>query len=361
MGSINLMAQSVDYFLMIGTYTTTPTDGIEVYGYDSHNGTFQFLHKTPLKNPSYLAVSPNHKFLYSVTEAGLPEGGAVSSFSLNTTSGDLKLINTQSSNGNHPCYVTVHKSNKWVAVSNYSSGNFEYYPVASDGSLKTPINTIHHGSSVIKGRQDAPHAHSAVYSPDGKYLMVQDLGMDKIMIYPIDASGKINTAKSSFVQMAPGSGPRHLEFHPNGKWAYLMEEMSGNLTAMSYKNGKLTVLNSVNAYPSDYKDDFGSADVHVSPDGRYVYGSNRGKSNTIGIFKIDQSSGKVSLIATQSTMGQTPRNFNFDPTGNLLLVANQQTNDVVVFKVNKETGLLTDTGTKLSVNKPVCLKWVKKT
>ena len=357
----SLNAQSSpDYFLMIGTYTTTPEDGIEIYSYNSHDGTFKFLNRTAIKNPSYLAVSPNQKFLYSVGETGGQTGGTVSAFALDASAGSIKLINTQPAMGNSTCYVSVHKSGNWVAAANYSTGNFVYYPVGMDGSLQTPINKQHHGSSVVKGRQEGPHAHSAVFSPDGKYLMVQDLGIDKIMIYPIDAKGKIDTAKSSFAQMSPGSGPRHLDFHPNGKWAYLMEEMSGKLTAMSYKKGKLTILNSVNAYPSDYTGPKGSADVHVSPDGKFVYGSNRGESNTIGIFKIDQSSGKVSLISTQSTMGLIPRNFSFDPTGNLLLVANQNSANVVVFKVDKVTGLLTDTGTRLTVSKPVCLKWVKK-
>lgn len=358
-GSLN--AQSTpDYFLMIGTYTTAPSEGIEVYGYNSKDGSFQYLHRTAIKNPSFLAISPNQKYLYSVGENGQPAGGMVSAFKLNAKSGDIELINSQTSMGNHPCYISVHKSGNWVAAANYSSGNFVYYPVGTNGSLKEPINTQHQGSSIIKGRQDGPHAHSAVFAPDGKYLVVQDLGIDKLMIYPLDGSGKINTAMSSFMQMSPGAGPRHLDFHPNGKWAYLMEELSGNLTAMSYQNGKFKILNSVNGYPADYKGPKGSADVHVSPDGRFVYGSNRGESHTIGIFKIDPSTGKVALVATQSTMGQMPRNFNFDPTGNFLLVANQNTSDIVVFKVNKETGLLTDTGTRLIVSKPVCLKWVKK-
>ncbi|MBP8941285.1 MAG: lactonase family protein [Saprospiraceae bacterium] len=356
----NPLAGQADYFLVVGTYSTTPSDGIEVFSFDSHNGAFQFVQKTAAKNPSFLAISPVQKHLYAVGESGQPSGGIVSSYTLNASNGHLEWLNSQSSMGNHPCYVSVHKSGHWIAASNYSSGNLVYYPTAADGSLQAPINIQHQGSSVVKGRQDGPHAHSAVFSPDYKYLLVQDLGMDKIMIYPIDGTGKINQNKPSFYKTKPGAGPRHLEFHPNGKWAYLMEELSGNLTALSYSKGKLKELNSLNAYPSEYKGPYGSADVHVSPDGKYVYGSNRGESNTLGIFKIDQSNGKISMVGTQSTLGQMPRNFSFDPTGNYLLAANQNSNDVVVFKVNKDTGLLTDTGTRLTVNKPVCLKWVKK-
>ncbi len=349
-----------DYFLMVGTYTTTASDGIEVYSYNSQSGSFQYLHKVATKNPSYLAISPNHKYLYAVAETGQPNVGGVSAYSLNTSNGHLDLINSQSSLGNHPCYVSVHPSGAWIAAANYSSGNLAYYAANADGSLQPAINIQHQGSSIVKGRQDAPHAHSAVFAPDHKYLMVQDLGIDKIMIYPIGPTGKINESQSSFTKLAPGAGPRHLDFHPNGKWAYLMEELSGNMTALAYKKGKLTVLNSVNGYPADYKGVYGSADVHVSPDGKFVYGSNRAESNTISIFKIDQKTGRIALVGTPSTMGLTPRNFTLDPAGNLLLVANQNSSEVVVFKVNKETGQLTDTGTRLTISKPVCLKWVKR-
>ncbi len=361
MSALSLEAQSSpDYFLIVGTYTTKESDGIEVYSYDSKSGGFNYLHKVATKNPSFLAISPNQKYLFAVSETGKPNIGGVASYSINASNGHLELINNQSSLGNHPCYVSVHSSGGWVAAANYSSGNLAYYPVNTDGSLQPAINIQHRGSSIIKGRQDAPHAHSAVFSPDNKCLMVQDLGIDKIMIYPIDSKGKIDSTKASFTKLAPGAGPRHLEFHPNGKWAYLMEELSGNMTALSYKKGKLKVINTINGYPADYKGPYGSADVHVSPDGKYVYGSNRAESNTIGIFKIDQKKGGVSLVGTQSTLGQTPRNFSLDPTGNLLLVANQNTSEVVIFKINKESGLLTDTGTRLSISKPVCLKWVKK-
>jgi 6-phosphogluconolactonase len=351
---------SGDYYLLIGTYTTTPFDGIEVYDYNSANGQFRYLSKTATKNPSYLAISPDKKYIYAVTEAGQPNGGGVVAYSFDMQNGWLSAINHQTSMGNSTCYVSVHSSGKYVAAGNYSSGNLVYYSTNPDGSLNPPMNIKHEGSGPVKGRQDGPHVHATVFSPDHKYLLVPDLGIDKVMIYPLDVKGNIQATKANFVKLAPGAGPRHIDFHPNGKWAYLIEELSGNMTALSYAKGKLTVLNSVNGYPADYKGPYGSADVHVSPDGKFVYGSNRGESNTIGIFKIDPKNGKVSLIATQSVLGLTPRNFNFDPAGNKLLVANQNSNEVVVFDINHESGLLTDTGTRLSVSKPVCLKWVKK-
>ena len=359
--SLTAVAQHMgDYYLLIGTYTTTPYDGIEVYDYNTANSQFKYISKVATKNPSYLAVSPDKKYVYAVTEAGQPNGGGVVAYAFDMTNGSLMPINYQTSLGNSTCYVSVHSTGKFVAAGNYSSGNLVYYSANPDGSINPPINIKHEGSGPVKGRQDAPHVHSTVFSPDNKYLLVPDLGIDKVMIYPLDASGNIQANKAGFVKLAPGSGPRHIEFHPNGKWAYLMEELSGNMTALSYSKGKLTVLNSVNGYPADYKGPYGSADVHVSPDGKFVYGSNRGESNTMGIFKIDPKTGKISLVGTQSVLGLTPRNFNFDPTGNKLLVANQNSNEVVVFDVNRETGLLTDTGTRLSVSKPVCLKWIKK-
>lgn len=349
-----------DYYLLVGTYTTTPEDGIEVYQYNSKTGKFQFANRTPIQNPSFLALSPNQKYLYSVSETGGAKGGSVSAFSFDSKNGKLEKLNTQSSAGNSPCYVSTYKNGKWVAAGNYSTGNLVYYPVNADGSLGNATMIQHKGNSVVKGRQDGPHVHSTVFSPDYKYLMTPDLGIDKVMIYKLNKDGSIVSQDPGFVDLKPGAGPRHLDFHPNGKWAYLMEEMSGNVTALNYKKGKLTVIQSINGHPADYKGGFGSADIHVSPDGKFVYCSNRIESNTIGIFKVNPSNGMLTLVGHQSTMGKTPRNFSIDPTGNYLLAANQNTNDIVVFKINKETGTLTDTGDRLTVNKPVCLKWAKK-
>ncbi|MDZ4710022.1 MAG: lactonase family protein [Saprospiraceae bacterium] len=357
----NLYAQiGEDYFLLIGTYTTAPTDGIEVYRYNSKTGKFEFANRTAIQNPSYLAIAPDQKHLYSVSEAGNPNGGSVAAFSFDDRSGILAKINSQPSSGNHPCYVSVHKNGKWVAAGNYSTGNLVYYPVAENGSLGTATMIQHKGSSIVKGRQEGPHLHATVFSPDYKYLMTPDLGLDKVMIYKLNSKGSIITENPGFVALKPGAGPRHLDFHPKKKYAYLMEEMSGNVTALSYKRGKLAVIQTINGHPADFKGTVGSADIHVSPDGKFVYCSNRGESNSIGIFKVNKSDGTLTLAGHQSTLGKTPRNFSIDPTGNYLLVANQNTNDVVIFKRDKMTGLLTDTGDRLTVNKPVCLKWAKK-
>jgi 6-phosphogluconolactonase len=232
-------------------------------------------------------------------------------------------------------------------------------PVKTDGSVGAPVTTIQHeGSGVNKERQSQPHVHCTVLSNDNKFLFVPDLGIDKVMIYAFDvATGKLTPAKQPFAKSLDGSGPRHFIFHPNNKYAYLIEELSGTVETFQYNNGSLKNIQRISTMPAGDTSFAGSADIHISPDGKFLYASNRSNSNTIAIYKVGQD-GKLALVGHQSTLGKTPRNFNFDPTGNFLLVANQGTDDIVIFKRNKTTGLLTDTGKRIEVGKPVCLKWI---
>jgi 6-phosphogluconolactonase len=202
--------------------------------------------------------------------------------------------------------------------------------------------------------------HATVLSKDNKYVFVPDLGMDKVMIYQFNnATGKLTTAAQPYAKIAEGSGPRHFDFAPNNKYAYLMEELTGTVEAFAYNNGTLKSIQTISSHPKDFNGTKGSADIHVSPDGKFLYCSNRGESNTIAIFKINPANGKLISTGFQSTMGLTPRNFNFDPSGNFLLVANQNSDNIVVFKRDKQTGLLSDTGKRIEVGNPVCLKWIK--
>jgi 6-phosphogluconolactonase len=261
----------------------------------------------------------------------------------------------------HPCYITVDKSGKWVITGNYTSGTISVNPVNSDGSLIASNDSIKHfGKSVNTARQESPHVHSAILSKNNKYLYVPDLGIDKVMIYRFDnKSGKLTEAEMPFVKTEPGAGPRHFEIHPNGKFAYLMKELTGSVSVYRVlKNGGLYLLQNISTLPRDFSGMSGSADIHVSPDGKFLYGSNRGESNTIGILKIEANTGLLKWVGHQSTLGKTPRNFNFDPSGNFLLVANQNSDEIVIFKRNKETGLLTDTGKRINILNPVCLKWI---
>ena len=236
-------------------------------------------------------------------------------------------------------------------------------PVSASGTLDSAVATIaQQGSSVNTDRQNESHVHATVLSPDEKYLYVPDLGTDKIMVYRFNKkTGSLTPAITPFVMTKPGSGPRHFTFHPNKKYAYLVEELTGGISAYRYdkKNGDLALLQNISTLPPDFMGYPGSADIHVSPDGKFLYASNRGASNTIAIFSIDKKSGGLVAIGHQPVLGKTPRNFNFDPGGNFLLVANHDSNEIVLFNINKQTGLLKDSGKSIQVSKPVCIKWLK--
>ena len=356
-------AKAQEHYLLIGTYTNGKSEGIYVYNFNSSTGDFSYVSKIKSPNPSYLAVAPNQQTVYSVYEEGNNNvGGSVAAYSFNKANGELSKINQQLSGGDHPCYVAVDKTGKWVATANYTGGSLTVFPVQSNGGLGEAAAHIQHtGTSINKQRQEKAHVHCTYFSKDNRFLFAPDLGMDKVMIYSFDQkNGKLNPAPQPFVKSKPGAGPRHIDFHPNNKYAYLIEELTGTVVAFNYNDGKLTAMQNISAAPSDFKGGMGSADIHVSPDGKFLYCSNRGESNTITIFKINPANGKLTVIGHQSTLGKTPRNFNFDPSGNFLLVANQDTDDIIIFKRDKQTGLLTDTGKKIEVGNPVCLKWIVK-
>jgi 6-phosphogluconolactonase len=356
-------ASSQQYFLFIGTYTGTGSKGIYVYRFDAATGKATWVSNTDsVVNPSYLAISPTGSHVYACTETRTVNAGGVTAFRFDAKTGKLNFVNKQSSGGDNPAYVAIDKSGKWVVAGNYSGGSLAAFPVNSDGSLQPFRQLIQHeGTSINKERQEKAHVHATVFSPKADYLFTPDLGMDKVMIYRFSSSAQKPLAPASqpFATTTPGSGPRHFTFHPNGKWAYLIEEMAGAVTAYQYSAGKLKEMQRILTHPDTLTSLPGSADIHVSPDGKFLYASNRGKENNIAIFRIDNKTGKLILKGYQSTMGEVPRNFCIDPTGNYLLAANQQTNNIVVFKRNKQTGVLTPTGEQLSIPKPVCLKMMK--
>ncbi len=349
-------------YLVIGTYTSTKSKGIYVYTFDTTNADNRFVSVTKTSNPSFLTISPNRKFIYAVGEnvdsTIQPIGGTVSAFSFNKTNGTLTAINTQPSGGKNPCYVTIDKTGKWIFIGNYSSGTVSMFEANKDGSINKLKQVItHEGSSINTQRQESPHVHATVLSADNKYLYVPDLGIDKIMMYAVDKK-KGSLRFSAAAVSEAGSGPRHFTFHPNNTYAYLMEELTGTVVFYEVKKGELLFKQRIGSLPKDFTGAAGSADIHVSPDGKFLYCSNRGASNTISIFSIDPNNGKLTIVRHQSTLGKTPRNFNFDPSGNFLLVANQNSDEIVIFKIDKVTGLLNDTGKKISVPKPVCLQWI---
>lgn len=357
---------SQEFFLFTGTYTSGASKGIYIYTFNAATGDI-----TPVSiaegvsNPSFLSLSPSGKYLYAVNQNSGEKVSEVSAFAFDRGTGKLTLINKQPSGSEGPCYISTDASGKWVMVGHYTGGALTAFQVEKDGALKSQAQLItHSGSSVNKQRQEKAHVHAAVFSPDQRFLMVPDLGIDKIMIYRFDPAfwkkPLTPAKKQSFVSTKPGSGPRHMTFHPRLPYAYLIEELQGTISAYHYNQDTLKLIQNISSHPADYNGTRGSADIHVSPDGKFLYASNRGDAHNIAIFAINQDNGKLAAKGFQSTMGTVPRNFMIDPTGSYLLVANQQSSNIVIFKRDKLTGQLQPTGKEISVPNPVCLVMLKK-
>ncbi|MBB1284142.1 lactonase family protein [Flavisolibacter sp. BT320] len=358
LSTVMMTAAFAQPYLLVGTYTGEKSRGVYVYRF-SANGSATLVDSAVTPNPSYLAISPDQQFVYAANELGNGEGGGkVSAFRFNKDKGKLLPLNQSPAMGEHPCYVTVDKTGKWVIVGNYSSGTVAVLPVKANGSLGTSVDMQQHKGKGPTDRQNGPHVHATVLSKDNKTLYVPDLGIDKLMIYAFNEQNGELTPKDTSLASPAGAGPRHFTVHPTSKWAYLLHELSGTVTAYRVQNGLLQEVQTISTLPKNFKKSFTSADIHVSPDGKFLYASNRDESNTIAIFKISTADGKLTLVGHQSVLGKTPRNFNFDPSGKFLLVANQRSDAIVVFSVNKATGKLTDTGRRIAVGSPVCIKWV---
>jgi 6-phosphogluconolactonase len=349
------------FYLFTGTYTNSGSKGIYVYTFNSSTGNTELVSNTDsVVNPSYLTVSKNGNYVYAVNETNGAVPGRVSAFSFDKKSGKLHFLNTHLSGGDDPCYVALNADGKWLAVANYSGGSAAIFPVNKNGSLQPYAQLIQDSvSSINKDRQEKAHVHETVFSPDNKYLFTPDLGMDKIMIYKFNSSAKrpLKPSLPPYVEVKAGSGPRHITFHPNKKFVYLINELSGFVVAYNYKDGKFSELQNISAHPEEFKGVIGSSEIDTSPDGKFLYVSNRGEENTITIFSINSVSGKLNLVGYQPT-GKGPRHFMIDPTGKFLLVANQDSDNVVIFKRDKITGLLTATGEEIKVPKPVCLQMI---
>ena len=345
-----------EYHLLIGTYDNEENNnGIHVYEFDTQNGEFKIKQPiTRLANASYLAISQDKKNVYAIN------GGNVNAFEFNAFSGELNFLNSVASQGS--CYVAVDSNKKVVFAGNYGGGNVLSIHLNADGSfIKERVQTIQHiGSSINTDRQESPHVHSTMLSQDERYLLVPDLGTDKVYQYSFDANKPeaLSPVDEPFLKVERGGGPRHLAFHPNGKYAYLVLELTGSVMALDYNEGKLQEKQTISMVNSDFTGRLSGADIHVSPDGKFLYASNRGDANEIAIFSIDKN-GKLKSVGRQSVLGKTPRNFAIDPTGKFLLAANQDSNNIIIFKRDADSGLLTPTGKKIEVDKPVCLKFVE--
>lgn len=345
--------------LLIGSYTNgAVVDGIYYYQFNA-NGSTAIISKTAAADPSFLTVASNQSNVYVVNELGNGKG-SVSAYQFNKVSGSFQLLNAVVSGGDHPCHISIDSKNKFVFISNYSGGNFSVMRIEADGSLSNAIQTIQHtGSSVNKSRQDKPHVHSAFLSPDEKYLLVQDLGTDQISVYGLNLNNTrpVSEKPVSVFNCNPGDGPRHISFHPTKPIVYAVQELTGSVTVLNFNKGILKKMQQVNMFEKGDEKKSGAADIHVSPDGKFLYASNRADYNNLVVFKIGPN-GWLQWVESEPTLGLAPRNFAIDPTGQFLLAANQNSNEVVVFKRNKQTGKLTDTGNRIAVSKPVCLKFI---
>jgi 6-phosphogluconolactonase len=352
-------------FVYLGTYTKGLSKGIYVARFDPSTG---ILTKPELAaettNPSFVAVHPTHRYLYAVGEISQFNGkkaGAVSAFKIDAATGKLTLLNQVASKGTGPCHVFVDKSGKYVLVANYGSGSAAAFAIKEDGSLGESTGCVQHeGSGPDQRRQKGPHAHSINLSPDNRFAVVADLGLDKVMIYKFDqAKGDLTPNEPPFAATPPAGGPRHFAFHPNSKFAYVINEMGNTVTAFSFDAacGALKEIQNISSLPAGFVGTNYTAEVQVHPSGKFVYGSNRGH-DSIALFSVDQATGKLTYIETVSVKGKIPRNFGIHPSGNWMIVANQDSDNIVVFKVDAATGKLTPTGQEYEVGRPVCVKFM---
>jgi len=346
--------------LLIGTYTDKDSDAESIYVFDFNASTGKLVYRSGVRgiaNPSFLAISRDRTKMYAVSELGKGKGG-VNAFHFDDETGALSYINCASSGGSGPCYVSVDRDNQLVFSANYGSGSISACRVLPDGSLDSTVQIIQHNGKSIAKDQAGPHAHSILPSPDGRYLLSADLGVDKIFIYGIDRLNKnpLQAAEQSFISVKPGSGPRHITFHPNGKYVYAVNELSGSVTAFRYKNGRLKYLQEITMLAPNFQGVIEAADLHISPDGRFLYATNREESNELLIYSISKK-GMLTYAGRHSTLGKGPRSFTLDPTGNFVLIANLNSDNIQVFSRNKKTGQVLFAGTTVQLKRPACLKF----
>ena len=345
----------------IGTYTGPKSKGIYQMRLDLATGALtapELAAEAP--NPSYLAIHPGRKFLYSADEVW--NGPAtVSAFAIAPDTGKLTFLNKQPSGGGGPCYVSVDPSGRCVLAANYGTGSVAAWPVGDDGRLGEAGATIQHtGSGPNAKRQQGPHAHCIDPDPAGRFALACDLGLDKVLVYRLDAAkGTLAPNDPPSAPVAPGAGPRHLAFHPNGKYVYVISEMGGTVTAFAYEaaRGTLKMFQEISTLPADWKGEVSGAEIAVHPSGRFLYASNRGH-DSIAIFAVDAGSGKLKALGHEATQGKEPRGFGIDPTGAWLLAANQKSDSLVLFRIDAETGRLKAAGAPVELGAPVCVKFM---
>jgi 6-phosphogluconolactonase len=350
---------SNDQFAFIGTYTRLGSEGIYTLRLNGETGELtQVSVATGLENPSFVALDPSGEHLYAVSETSAFNGsGGITAFSVNRSTGELTQINQQSTGGPGPCHLMIDSTDSMVIVTNYSGGSVSAHPIASDGSVGERTEFIQHvGSSINKNRQETAHAHSVNIDKTNRYAFVCDLGKDQVLTYAMDvANAKLSL--SSVVDEVAGEGPRHFTFHPTNQQVYVLNELGCTITLYDLgDDGSLTPVETVPTLPSGWDGENTTADIHTSPDGAFVYASNRGHDSLV-IYSIDQSTGKMTFVGHEPSQGNTPRNFAITPDGKFLLAENQDSDSIVSFK-REAGGTLTPTGSTIKVPAPVCLQFL---
>lgn len=359
LGSVS-MGQSA-FWVYVGTYDRNDEGGVHLVRFDPDRQEFEALGSVGASgNASFLALHPSGRSLYAVGEWGEPDGDKVVAFALDRSTGKLTRLNQQSSGGKGPCHLIVDPSGRWVLVANYSDGGVATLRILDDGSLdEGGARLTHQGSSVDPKRQTGPHAHSINLSPDATRALVADLGLDKVVIYRFDSDdGSLVPNDPAWGSADPGVGPRHLAFHPNGEWIFVLNEMAASLTVYGYDSatGAMDAQQSVDMLPPGYEGARSAAELVVHPGGDFVYASNRGDSS-IAIFSVDPDDGTLTSLGHEPSGGRSPRNIALDPSGRFLIAANQSSNNLVVFRVG-EDGLLSRTGMEATVPRPVCVRFL---
>lgn len=355
-----LADESISFYL--GTYTRGDSRGIYQAQLDLTTGKLHSLElAAELDSPSFVALHPVKPIVYAVSEVanfGGEKAGAVSALRRDAESGHLTLLSQQTTKGAHPCHVSVTPCGKFVMVANYSGGSVACYPVEEDGSLGPMSGFVQHEGSSVSPRQKGPHAHSIDPDPNGRFFYVDDLGADKVFIYRLD-EGRLVPNQPAFASLAPGSGPRHLAFHPEGRFVYVINELLSTVTAFEHdaETGALTEIQTISTLPDGFDGKNTTAEVRVHPSGKFLYGSNRGH-DSIALFRVSCDTGKLTALGQTSSGGNSPRNFTIDPSGRYLLAAHQLSDNVVAFRINQDTGLLEPTGSELEVSMPVCVTFI---
>lgn len=357
--SINAFAQNT--YVFFGSYNKNQIkEGIYVYQLDTVSGRLSKVTSVKVGNPSYLTVAANG-ILYACTNTKTPNDGSVSAYKFDPKNKSLRFMNKQDSGGENPVYLSADASGKWLVNANYTEAGVSVHSLNQDGSISETLQNFKYTEgSVDPEKQASSHIHSCVFAPDYKYIFLPDLGADKIRAYAFNADKDqpLQSIAIPFTATTPGSGPRHFTFHPNSKFAYCIEEISGAISAYTYSNGTLNKLQRIYTHPETLDREFESSDVHISPDGKFLYASNRGKENNIAIFSI-AGDGTLKLVGYQSTLGNHPRIFAIDPSGKFLISTNVNSSNVIVFKRDPVTGLLTKTGKETTIKHVSCVQIAK--